>query len=203
MSTRNTTLDPKILAGAKKEFLEKGFLQASLQSICSQAGVTTGAIYKRYRGKEELFNHVVEPAVTMLNTLLKHSLNLNEKRVQEDAMDENWTQSLENTKYWIRELFREKETFKILVSKAEGTRYSNFVHDFIQEYFTASYEFMKELETRGVMKVNLSYEEYHILITSYCTAVFEMFTHDFTLEQALTFAPKIDRFFAWKEIIEL
>ena len=33
----------RLLESAKKEFLEKGYLQASLRNICKNAGVTTGA----------------------------------------------------------------------------------------------------------------------------------------------------------------
>ena len=35
----------KLLASARQEFLEKGYTQASLRSICKNAGVTTGALY--------------------------------------------------------------------------------------------------------------------------------------------------------------
>ena len=37
------------MEAAKKEFLEKGFLGASLRTIVKLAGVTTGAFYGYYR----------------------------------------------------------------------------------------------------------------------------------------------------------
>ena len=45
----------KLLASAKKEFLTKGYMQASLRSICQNAGVTTGALYFFFQDKEDLF----------------------------------------------------------------------------------------------------------------------------------------------------
>ena len=42
-----------------KEFLEKGFLGASLRTIVKLVGVTTGAFYGYYRSKEELFEALV------------------------------------------------------------------------------------------------------------------------------------------------
>ena len=42
----------RILAAAKAEFLEKGFESASLRNIVKNAGVTTGALYGYYAGKE-------------------------------------------------------------------------------------------------------------------------------------------------------
>ena len=55
MAKPDHSLDPLILASARREFLEKGFEKASLERICENANVTTGALYKRYSGKEELF----------------------------------------------------------------------------------------------------------------------------------------------------
>ena len=45
----------KLLEQAKVEFAEKGFMKASLRTICTNAGVTTGALYFFFRDKEDLF----------------------------------------------------------------------------------------------------------------------------------------------------
>ena len=52
-----------ILACAKREFLEKGYKDASLRTIAREANTSTGSIYTRFRDKEGLFKAVVEPAV--------------------------------------------------------------------------------------------------------------------------------------------
>ena len=44
-----------LIEAAKKEFLEKGYNKASLRTICSKAGVTTGALYFFFENKAELF----------------------------------------------------------------------------------------------------------------------------------------------------
>lgn len=63
MSLPDRRIDPKILKSAEEEFMEKGFADASLREICKKAGVTTGAMYKRYPGKEALFEAVVGPTL--------------------------------------------------------------------------------------------------------------------------------------------
>ena len=50
----------KLLICARTEFIQKGYMQASLRSICKNAGVTTGALYFFYKDKEDLFASVVE-----------------------------------------------------------------------------------------------------------------------------------------------
>lgn len=47
-----------LLEAGKKEFLEFGYEGASLRRIAAAAGVTTGAIYAHFSGKEELFDEI-------------------------------------------------------------------------------------------------------------------------------------------------
>ena len=49
----------RILACAKKEFLQMGFAEASLRVIASEAQTTTGSIYTRFGDKQGLFEAIV------------------------------------------------------------------------------------------------------------------------------------------------
>ena len=60
MAVKNHALDEKIVEAARAEFLEKGFRGASLQKIAARAGLTTGALYTRYKGKDDLFRSLVQ-----------------------------------------------------------------------------------------------------------------------------------------------
>jgi len=51
-------ISEKVELCAKKEFLEKGYVDASLRTIAAEAGTTTGTIYSRYGGKEGLFSAI-------------------------------------------------------------------------------------------------------------------------------------------------
>ena len=55
-----TTLE-RIQEAAMTEFLDKGFLGASLRQIVKNAGVTTGAFYGYFSSKEALFNALWSP----------------------------------------------------------------------------------------------------------------------------------------------
>lgn len=61
MALRDHSLDDKITASAMQEFLEKGYMGASLRKIAERAGVTVGAIQTRYKSKDELFVSLLEP----------------------------------------------------------------------------------------------------------------------------------------------
>ena len=55
----------KILDSAMAEFLEKGFMNASLRTIASNAGLTTGAMYRHFKDKDALFCALVDDAIDM------------------------------------------------------------------------------------------------------------------------------------------
>ena len=70
MSVRDTSIDPKLLQSARAEFMKHGFIKADLKTICEKAGITTGAVYKRYKGKEELFCAVVKDTANTLDNFV-------------------------------------------------------------------------------------------------------------------------------------
>lgn len=55
MAVKDHSLDDKIIHAAEDEFLEHGFVAASMHKIADRAGVTTGALYTRYKNKDALF----------------------------------------------------------------------------------------------------------------------------------------------------
>jgi AcrR family transcriptional regulator len=71
MSVPDKSIDPRLLASAEAEFLDKGFIKAELKTICENAGITTGAVYKRYKGKEDLFCAVVDDMKQAADEILK------------------------------------------------------------------------------------------------------------------------------------
>ena len=54
----------EIISIAKAEFMEVGFQEASMRKIASKVGITATALYRHYANKEEIFDAIVEPAVS-------------------------------------------------------------------------------------------------------------------------------------------
>jgi AcrR family transcriptional regulator len=53
-----------LLAAATEVFAQKGYARAGVAEIAKRAGVTTGAIYSRYSGKQELLTEAIEAATS-------------------------------------------------------------------------------------------------------------------------------------------
>ena len=60
IANRDHSLDGGITRAAHEEFLSCGYQKASLHKIAEKAGVTTGAIYTRYKNKDALFGSLLQ-----------------------------------------------------------------------------------------------------------------------------------------------
>ena len=60
-----------IIACATKEFLNKGYADASLRTIAAEAHTTTGSIYTRFGDKEGLFEAIVGEHYTKVMQMYK------------------------------------------------------------------------------------------------------------------------------------
>lgn len=58
----------RIVGEAERLFAERGFSGVSMPVIAAAAGITAGAIYKHFQGKEELFFTIVRRAVAAART---------------------------------------------------------------------------------------------------------------------------------------
>ena len=122
----------KILEAGKKEFLEKGFRDASLRTIVKEAGVTTGAFYGYYKSKEDLFDALVaEPYEKMMERYERAQVDFANLPPQEQSshMGDISGQCIE----WMTEyMYEEHEAFYLLLCCAVGTKYENFIHHMVE-----------------------------------------------------------------------
>jgi AcrR family transcriptional regulator len=121
----------KLLACAKKEFLEKGYTKASLRSISAAAGMTTGAVYFFCKDKDGLFGAVVaEPLQRIKDVIAQHfseDLEADVTHFQHTEGDHDaFAQEM------ISLLYADRDAILILLEKAAGSSYEGIVDRFIE-----------------------------------------------------------------------
>lgn len=200
MATPDHSIDPRILDSAKKEFLAHGFEKASLKAICEDAGVTTGALYKRYKGKEDLFCAVVADTFAALDDFVEKKSSVPACTLPDDLLIKAWEMG-ESMLEWFRFLYQYHDGFILLISGAAGTRYANFQHDFAEKMAAKTYEYFLEAKKRGLTKADISIEEMHILLSAFWTTVYEPFIHGYTLEQIEVHCELMCRLFNWYRVL--
>lgn len=116
-----------LLKAGREEFLDKGFERASLRKICEKAGVTTGAVYFFFENKEDLFHQIVAGTVKQLNSLAKE--------LTAEEFEGSGASSASDQKL-MEFLWNNRREVKMLLEKAEGTRYETFKDDIFSQMET-------------------------------------------------------------------
>lgn len=201
MAVADHSIDPRILKSARAEFMKHGFEKSSLKAICDGAGVTTGALYKRYKGKEELFCAVVEQTVQDLYAEAERRGNLNPASMSDEQLIRAWEMEGSDMMWWFQYLYERREDFYLLLACSEGTRYSNFQHDWVALLTKATSAFLEEAKSRGLCRNDIQPEELHILLSAFWTTIYEPFIHHFTWEQMENHCRIVCRLFRWHDAL--
>lgn len=110
----------------KKEFLEKGFKDASLNKIVAEAGFTKGAFYGYYPDKAALFEDLVGEAAKGLLEQFKAAQAAHFDLVSEEKTKDSLKLSTEYLRVFVEYMYAHFDAFKLILCRAEGTRYANF-----------------------------------------------------------------------------
>ncbi len=195
-------IDKKILDSAKKEFLNKGFANASLRYICAEAGVTTGALYKRYSKKEELFQVLVQDVIDDIEDVIAaKSIDYDDPKLTYKDFYDMWSLTEGYLEWWYDFLSQRRDGFKLLVKCSEGSQYQNFQHDLVERICKESYKCYCAAAKRGMVRNDISHRELHVLTTSFWSTMYEPFIHDFTEEEIQLHCRLTAQFIDWHRVL--
>lgn len=189
----------KIISSARKEFMTYGFQDASMRRIAADAGMSVSGLYKHFPSKEEMFAALVEPAYHGLVEMYRESADNMHRILSAADLSHVWETSNE-TAWIMKYVYENFDAFKLIVCKAEGTRYENFLHDAAQLGEESTLAFIEQFRSKGANLNDFSMKEFHLLTTTYIDAIFQAVRHDFTRDEARHYAGTLDQFFtlSWK-----
>ena len=180
----DTETRKKLLNSAKQEFLEKGYMKASLRTICKNAGVTTGALYFFFQDKEDLLRQLVEePLKGLISRVELHFLEEMKTEsavisIHDDSAD------IQAAKEIVHFMYQHYDIFQILLTKSQGSAYEDITSRFadgIEEQYDALAEQMAERS--GIQKPDhyMIHWLSHIQINSFI----HLLTHERNEKKAL------------------
>lgn len=186
---------------AIKEFLDKGFERASLRQIVKNAGVTTGAFYKYYNTKEELFSALVEPYANVVFDIYDSVLSEFEEqdiREQTRTMEDYSKQGIDQMIDYIYEHF---DHFLLLLCKAEGTRNATFIHDLTIREVDSALRYMENMKKAGMQVPEADEELMHMIYSGFFSGIFEIVIHNMDRVLARRRITQFNAFYSagWKQ----
>ncbi|UKI22393.1 MAG: TetR/AcrR family transcriptional regulator [Anaerotruncus sp.] len=105
--------------------MEKDFNSASLRNIVKTAGVTTGAFYGYFSGKEALFAALVEEHAKAIMNIFMSAQEDFEKLPEEEKANHMGVESRTSLNKIVDYIYEHFDEFKLIICKSEGTSYEN------------------------------------------------------------------------------
>lgn len=166
----------RIIDSAYQFFLENGFERANLRDLCRDAGITTGALYRHFASKEELFSALVQPTVDELEKMYSQAETDIANRLRSDGAAQMWSAvSAESIVDFIYDNF---DALKLLLCCSNGTPYSNFTDDVVCMETRVSMSVLRLAKELGC-DISLPTErQLHIICHAYVSSLFEAVMHN-------------------------
>lgn len=203
MEEKTTDTLANIQQAAMEEFLERGFLGASLRQIVKTAGVTTGAFYGYFSSKEALFASIVEPhAIAIMGKFMETQTTFAELPEPEQPMHMG-TESAHYIHWLVDYICQHRDPVKLLLCRAEGTSYEHFVHNMVETEVEYTLRYLEVLRRLGHRVPELDQQLCHIIASGMFNGVFEIVVHDMTREKALRYVDQLRDFYTagWLKLI--
>lgn len=184
----------KLQECARAEFMEKGFLSASLRNICKRAGVTTGALYCFFKDKDDLFVSLVKEPLERINTImLEHYSGERENAADGSLFEMDSSGDYEACMAIIHEMYHHREEFLLLLTKAQGTSLEHAI-DSIVEISGKHYRALADAMQEALYCAPVADETVHWLAHMQIDIFIYMITHIPDEEEAAVYIQEAVRF---------
>lgn len=201
----NSETKKKIREVGKREFLKKGFKEASLNHIVAEAGFTKGAFYGYYTDKAALFEDLVSSAAEGLVNQFKAAQEAHFDLIPENQAAQSRELSTQYLRHFLDYIYEHFDAFKLILCCADGTKYENYIHDLVELDVARTEQYFTALRNRGRLKGDASSELHHMITSAYFTAVFETVVHDMPREKAVGYIEELAVFFnsGWDGLLRM
>ena len=205
MSNEESTTLKNILSAGKAEFLEKDFNSASLRNIVKTAGVTTGAFYGYFSGKEALFAALVEEHAKAIMNIFMSAQESFEELSDEEKINHIGVESRTSLNEIVDYIYEHFDEFKLMICKSEGTSYENFIHNMVEIEVEETYQFIDALRSQGKDVPNIEKAVCHMIVSGMFSGIFELIEHDMEKENAKKYVSEFQDFYiaGWSKILGL
>lgn len=192
----------RVNAAIKAEFLENGYERSSVRSIGERAGMTSAGLYRHYKDKEDMFNSMMEPLIESIRRWTD-----DHKKMKYSMLDSGTDMKILFGQTFIDmiidEVYPKKDEFRILLCCSQGTKYENFMHDYITEQENELIEAIDHMANCGYPVRKMKREDIHMILSAYVTAIFEPIKHNYSKDELVRCLGTINDFFmpGWKRIM--
>ncbi len=165
-----------ILKSAMEVFLEVGYQEASMRKIAARAGITAGAIYKHFSGKEEMFDEIFEESGRMLMEVTESMIGTGFTAMSDDELLKVLYSRVSVQIFDMLE--GDMQLFHMLLKNDSGKCLEKFRSIYIERSSSFAIKYYDELYKRGIATRKLSERTVYMLSLAEFSMVCEIIADD-------------------------
>lgn len=183
----------RILTAARQEFLDKGYVDASLRTIAAAADTSTNSIYVRFGDKEGLFSAIVEPVLSMM---IERFIRIQERFHQMAPAEqaERMPKYTDGTAELVDYMYAHLDEFRLLLDFSYGTRFHNFVDELVRIEVEYTDKYMEAVGYPRTYGGAMAEKLLHIVTTSRFEGIFEVIRHGMSRAEAAEYIELLSQY---------
>ena len=195
---KDRTLDHKIIESATKEFLSLGFQKASLHKIAENAGITTGALYTRYKNKDALFVSLVKD---MLSEIGDEAASI--QKLYQDAEGESPASILDvirqEENIYLELMFRHYDACVLLFCRSGGSSLEVHINQMMRNKAEETVRYLKRIS-----KTSVDLDGIELIMMEQFHFFRYILEQGCDLNRALSCMKRVEKFMeaGWKDLFE-
>lgn len=192
-----------IIACATKEFLNKGYADASLRTIAAEAHTTTGSIYTRFGDKEGLFDAIVGKHYNKAMNMYRAAQEEFASFPAESQPDNMASISGDCMYDLLLYCYENLDIFKLILLKSEGTKFSHMIDEMVEIKAEATHKYLNVLKKLGKPSPKIDAKLEHMIITGMFNTYFELVIHEMPIDDATLYLKELRAFYTagWMKIM--
>lgn len=186
-------------------FIKNGYERTNVRDLCKAAGITHGSFYRHFESKEALFGALVQPAIDGFYKLYHSSEEMCFDKIEIAQVKDVWEISDENLCNVVKLIYKNFDSFKLLLKCSDGTRYSSFLDDIVNLEVQNNIKMLRILHEQGITVRDLCEHEFRMLTYAYLSCIFEEAMRDGSEEETLAYVHTVVEFFnaGWQKVLGL
>ena len=194
MSEASAETKKKILESAMAEFLEKGFMNASLRTIAANAGLTTGAMYRHFKDKDALFCALVDEPIDFTTRVVMMADSTHHLDLDNILSKEHFEQEIRHTNELRSYIFNNFDAFTLLLTKSAGSTHEHFQEEICELYTKNCDQTFNWMYKNGISTKIIDKMTVHFFASTIINAFVEIITHKMTKKAAFQYIKNIEEF---------
>ncbi len=203
MRTLKTDTRKRILDVSKKLFLKNGFRETTTRDIAREAGINLSNLYHYFASKDELFCHLLKPAMDTLETMLNEHhgikgvdiLSIQEEGYVEATLEE-----------YMGAIRKYRNLLKLLLFKSQGSSLEGYKEYYVEKATRLVLDWLKAMKTKHP-EINTDVSDFFVHLNNVWmfTLLEEILMHDLTEEEVRSVMSDYIQFevIGWRKMIRI